>query len=244
MIYGTTVKREEQSREYRIQNYGIFVVIIGGTYDIVRYYLRNVVIVDSRFLYRSQMPFIALVYLMIMLYAYLAYLNDHFMEIANEQALEKIAYTDVLTGLHNRAWCNREFEHLAERKGVAYQILSFDVNGLKKVNDAMGHSAGDALIRDCAKILSSCFEDMGHVIRMGGDEFLVIIVGGRTGFIKRAVRKMERMEASYGMRRAYEIKISYGLSSSGEKADLTPEMVYKLADSRMYQMKKETRYSR
>ncbi len=244
VIYGTTKRKEERTREYRIQNAGIFIVIIGTTYEITRYYLKNVLAFNSRFLFRSQLPFIPICFPLIMLYAYLTYLNDHFMEIANEQALEKIAYTDVLTGLHNRAWCNREFERLAHKKGVTYSIISFDVNGLKRVNDSMGHAAGDSLIRDCAKILTSCFEDIGHVVRMGGDEFLVLFVGTRKRYILRNLKKMERLEASYGMRRDYQIKISYGISSSDEERGMTPEMVYQQADSRMYQMKKENRYSR
>lgn len=79
---------------------------------------------------------------------------------------------------------------------------------------------------------------------MGGDEFLVLFVGTRKRYILRNLKKMERLEASYGMRRDYQIKISYGISSSDEERGMTPEMVYQQADSRMYQMKKETRYSR
>ncbi len=136
-----------------------------------------------------------------------------------------------------------DFTHRYARRALKYQIISFDVNDLKIVNDSMGHAAGDALLKDCAEILNSCFDDVGHIVRTGGDEFLVIITEGRKSFVTRGLKKMEKLEAEYNVMRKYHIKISYGSADSSEQENMTPDMVLRLADDRMYQMKKDKRFS-
>ncbi|MGN0242065.1 MAG: GGDEF domain-containing protein [Candidatus Weimeria sp.] len=242
VIYATKCEEKEERAGYRIMNAGIIVVIAGIAADIIRYHAERIMTVDSRVLSYSLIPVTSICYIIITGYSYLSLLNDYFIEEAKADALKRLAYTDVLTNLHNRAWSNNKLDELS-KKGLAYQVISFDVNDLKIVNDSMGHAAGDALLRDCADILRACFDDVGHIIRTGGDEFLVIITEGRKSFITRGLKKMDKLEAEYSAKRKYNIKISYGTAFSNEQEGLTPDMVLKLADDRMYQMKKDNRYS-
>ena len=98
------------------------------------------------------------------------YLQEQIQE--QTKKLQRMIYQDMLTGVYNR---NKFVTALEEERtsdlkqlGIAY----FDLNGLKKVNDEFGHSAGDALICSMAAHLWSAFEN--KVYRTGGDEFAVI----------------------------------------------------------------------
>lgn len=79
--------------------------------------------------------------------------------------LEKLAYTDNLTGCYNRNWFFKNVK--IEDK---WHITMIDVNNLKKVNDTQGHVKGDRLLIDIVEIL----KDFGTVVRYGGDEFFVL----------------------------------------------------------------------
>jgi diguanylate cyclase (GGDEF)-like protein len=102
---------------------------------------------------------------------------------AAAERIERLAYFDTLTGLPNRQRCmetaQREFETAAPAESVA--IIYMDLNGLKKVNDTFGHSAGDAVLKDVARKLTARLAEFegayGHLFlaRFGGDEFVVLV---------------------------------------------------------------------
>lgn len=96
-----------------------------------------------------------------------------------EAEVRQLSLTDELTGLHNR----RGFfllaeQHLkvAQRTQVPFCLLFVDVDGLKRVNDTLGHEVGDELIVNAAQTLSKTFRDADIVARLGGDEFAVLIL--------------------------------------------------------------------
>ncbi|MQN01796.1 MAG: GGDEF domain-containing protein [Lachnospiraceae bacterium] len=241
LIYGT--KNQERTRGNLLERCSIYIVLTGAVCDVIRFNIKKSMILDNRILFHSIMPYIAVVFIILIMFIYLNQVNTYFSEQAQEEALKKLAYTDVLTGLHNRAWIDARFKKLKESESE-YQVISLDVNGLKTVNDSMGHAAGDSLLQDCADILTTCFEDIGSVVRMGGDEFLILINAGKGRFVRKALHKMKKMEAGISTKRKYDINFSYGVSSSDELSNMTPDMVYELADNRMYQMKKRRKASR
>lgn len=90
---------------------------------------------------------------------------------AQTEELQRLSYEDSLTGLYNRNKFNQileEGQDIWTRLGVA----CFDLNGLKQVNDRLGHSAGDEVLRKVAEQIRLAFEGMAY--RIGGDEFVVI----------------------------------------------------------------------
>lgn len=182
--------------------------------------------------------FLPLIFDLLMLFSCILELNDIYTEHAGNVVLEDAAYTDVLTGLKNRAYCDSRFRSFASDPHQTYTIISLDVNGLKHVNDTYGHVAGDELIRDSAEILSVVFDDIGDVIRMGGDEFVVIIDGRRRHHLQKSLKQMEKIEETTSQNREYNIKISYGIAYSDRKSLMTPDEVYRAADEKMYEMKK------
>ena len=98
-------------------------------------------------------------------------------EKQRNQYLETIAYTDSLTGLYNRAAFTREMAEIQAGKhdGERLLIVAADLNGLKKVNDSLGHKAGDQLLRRAADLMAASFGTGGKVFRTGGDEFFAIL---------------------------------------------------------------------
>jgi diguanylate cyclase (GGDEF)-like protein len=98
--------------------------------------------------------------------------------IANEERLSKLAYHDALTGLANRRLLH---EHLkqelarAHRQKTMVAVVFFDLDNFKTVNDVLGHSAGDRLLREVSTRISSCTREGDIVARVGGDEFVMVL---------------------------------------------------------------------
>ncbi len=84
----------------------------------------------------------------------------------------RIAYIDYLTNIYNRNALERDLNKQQEQGNTYYFIA--DLNGLKRVNDTMGHSAGDKLLQDFACLLAEAVGDDGRAYRQGGDEFAVL----------------------------------------------------------------------
>ena len=92
----------------------------------------------------------------------------------------ELALKDDLTGLRNRrAFVEIGAEHVAvaRRAGRASTILFVDVDGLKQINDRLGHAAGDTALRVVAAALQESFREADLIARLGGDEFVVLLPG-------------------------------------------------------------------
>ncbi|MFT3849460.1 MAG: GGDEF domain-containing protein [Propionivibrio sp.] len=104
---------------------------------------------------------------------------------------EQLLYTDVLTGFHNRNYFSHNSEAL-QKGGYPQAILVADLNNLKRVNDAYGHAAGDALLRLFASYIRELFPE-GDAFRIGGDEFIILL--DRTSK-EAAVKAIEALQSS------------------------------------------------
>jgi diguanylate cyclase (GGDEF)-like protein len=118
------------------------------------------------------------------------------MEIAEDQGgrLAQLVRRDPLTGVGNRRLLREAMDEQIgdhDRRGSQFSVLALDLNGFKALNDAMGHAAGDAVLRNVAGTLSATVRDRDVVVRQGGDEFCVLL--GDCGleqarFAERAIR--------------------------------------------------------
>jgi diguanylate cyclase (GGDEF)-like protein len=107
--------------------------------------------------------------------------NQAAVSIFNARLIERLAATartDPLTGLANR----RAFEQALEQRlaadlGETFAVLMLDVDGLKQVNDARGHAAGDAVLMRVASVLSTDLRQADLATRWGGDEFVLLMPG-------------------------------------------------------------------
>lgn len=93
------------------------------------------------------------------------------------QRLELISYTDLLTGVKNRNAMNNRICDIvsgAEKLSDQFGVIFADLNGLKRVNDSSGHSAGDLLLKKAALHIQEAFNG-NEIYRAGGDEFMIIV---------------------------------------------------------------------
>lgn len=98
-----------------------------------------------------------------------------------EQQLNKLAYYDLVTGLHNRHYFKEKLETAvaeAMHYGTSCAVLFIDLDDFKVVNDTLGHETGDTLLTLVAKRLRGTLRSIDVVCRIGGDEFAVILESG------------------------------------------------------------------
>lgn len=155
--------------------------------------------------------------------------------VLSEQKLAYLATHDGLTGLYNRAFFDQELARLQEEQLAPVTLVVADIDGLKKVNDQQGHAAGDELLRRAAGLLHGAFRDQDAIVRIGGDEFAVILPGIGE---ERAQQIYERLvthlrEAPGGD----PVSMSLGMATAPTSADLLA--AFKAADERMYKEKEE-----
>lgn len=154
--------------------------------------------------------------------------------------LKVLTYYDPLTGLSNRAY----YKHIVStiRKqgltNINTIVVSFDVNGLKKVNDNFGHDAGDVLILAAANVIKSAFKNADLVSRIGGDEFVAITYEDKDSF-KETLRTFKKYIDEFHDDKIGKLTISYGYATSREHPYINPEKLYILADQQMYANKSE-----
>ena len=109
---------------------------------------------------------------------YVATFSDVTEAKANEARIQHMAHHDFLTGLPNRFLLTDRFKQVAaaaERNDTRYALLFIDLDRFKNVNDTLGHSIGDQLLRDVASRLGSIVRGTDTLSRQGGDEFLVLL---------------------------------------------------------------------
>lgn len=102
---------------------------------------------------------------------------------ATEERLRHMATHDALTGLPNRSLLSDRIRMAiaqSRRTGTGFTVVVLDLDGFKKVNDALGHSVGDALLRIAARRLSETLRDADTLARVGGDEFVAVLPGAAT----------------------------------------------------------------
>ena len=109
---------------------------------------------------------------------FVSIINDISDRVRYQHALEYQANHDSLTGLANRNLLNDRIEQAiawAKRNGHVMGVMLLDLDHFKLINDASGHSAGDALLKEVAHRLMACVRETDTVARLGGDEFVIIL---------------------------------------------------------------------
>ncbi|MDD2620517.1 MAG: diguanylate cyclase [Syntrophomonadaceae bacterium] len=160
-----------------------------------------------------------------------------------EDSLRYISMHDFLTGLYNRFYFEKEMLAIDNNLEDSVGLIVCDVDGLKLINDNLGHEAGDQLLRDCAKVLKTCFHQDEVVSRIGGDEFTIIIKDCSMEKLESSLERLRQTIAKHN-----ESNPPYPLSISiGHALKLTPEVqmreVFREADNLMYIEKPEKRQS-
>jgi diguanylate cyclase (GGDEF)-like protein len=158
--------------------------------------------------------------------------------------LERRSNSDELTGLPNRYWIQQYLPKAvdgARSRGCGLAVLFIDLDGFKTVNDALGHAAGDELLRTVGKRLKTAVRPRDHVVRLGGDEFVVVLeqVAG-TGDVEHVVgRVLGAFRDSFHLQHtSHVLSASIGISLFPEHGD-DAQTLLKNADIAMYSVKSE-----
>jgi diguanylate cyclase (GGDEF)-like protein/PAS domain S-box-containing protein len=161
---------------------------------------------------------------------------------AAEAEVKYLAYHDALTRLPNRMLFSDRLENAlarARRNGEEVAVLFLDLNRFKKINDSLGHAAGDAMLREIAKRFRECVREEDTVARVGGDEFVILLrsVTSRDEVECVAQRIMDAVGQPFPLKdKSLGISCSIGISLYPEDG-ADAETLIRNADAAMYSAK-------
>ncbi len=144
------------------------------------------------------------------------------------ERIDKLSRYDQLTGFNNR-WVLEDLAALVESGSRPISLVMIDIDGLKKINDSFGHSAGDRVIVRFSRALRDRTLSEDRIVRMGGDEFLLVCPGKSSCGAADVIRDVRRSLST-------EVSFSCGISESGVDGTEFDALVA-VADRRLYEAK-------
>lgn len=152
-----------------------------------------------------------------------------------DDEIRYLSFHDQLTGLYNRRYYDIELERLNTARNLPISFITVDINGLKMTNDVFGHSSGDDLIKLASKTLKSVCREDDIIVRLGGDEFIVVLPQTNIKDCEKIVSRIHLSLKSQSDSK-YTLSLSIGYSSK-ETMDQEIIDVVNQADRIMYQNK-------
>jgi diguanylate cyclase (GGDEF)-like protein/PAS domain S-box-containing protein len=161
--------------------------------------------------------------------------------------LKELATTDELTGLWNRRWfvgmLEREVQR-RRRKGTGLALVMVDIDHFKATNDTYGHAFGDVVLARTARTLKAEARATDIVARYGGEEFVILMPDTTQSEALVAAERIRQKVAEHSVAigsQAVTVTVSAGVSTGEGVADLTPDILMRLADEGLYEAKRTGR---
>ncbi len=155
---------------------------------------------------------------------------------AYEEQLVFVSTHDALTGLYNRAYFETEFQRTAQGRQLPISVIMADVDGLKNINDSLGHAVGDELIKTAAEVLRKAFRVSDLVARLGGDEFAVLLPGADEAAVAESLKRICTEIGTCGRQnRRFCLSLSLGAATARTPEEM--EHLLRKADRCMYEDK-------
>ncbi len=165
-------------------------------------------------------------------------------ELAERRQFEKklrfISYHDALTGLYNRTFFKQEMARLETVQTKSAGIILCDVDGLKLINDTLGHEQGDLLLNAAARIIKDNIRAIDIAARIGGDEFAILLPRADNKLLEDACIQMRLAVDAYNASHLeLPLSMSIGYAASGTSKDELINMneLFREADDNMYREK-------
>ncbi len=151
----------------------------------------------------------------------------------SEEKIKYLGFHDTLTGLYNRNFFEEEMKRLNTQRNYPLTIVMADINGLKVVNDTLGHNKGDGLLKNTAKILKSIAREGDIIARIGGDEFAVILPHADENAAQAFCNRFRDAREKYNRKTQLKCSVALGYAvQSGQYKDM--KSILKQADENMY----------
>jgi diguanylate cyclase (GGDEF)-like protein len=160
-------------------------------------------------------------------------------ELESDLALSRrAAKTDPLTGLMNRGGIDEVFETL-DRSNRVFSLLMIDVDHFKRVNDTLGHDAGDAVLADVARVLAENLRGEDLVCRWGGEEFVGVVFSNDPVVVLAAAERIRSAVSSQVECGEFPVTVSIGVAHCDGRTPV--ERLLKVADVALLQAKRSGR---
>ncbi len=152
-----------------------------------------------------------------------------------ESKISFLSYHDALTGLHNRRYYEENLKIIDVPENYPLTIVMSDINGLKLINDAFGHIAGDQLLVSAANIIASYCRESDLLARVGGDEF-IIAMPNTTGLeAEKIIEEINKNTKNIKIE-SIELSISFGFDTKVNSQEDIQD-IYRSAEDKMYREK-------
>jgi diguanylate cyclase (GGDEF)-like protein len=154
-----------------------------------------------------------------------------------------LALTDPLTGLYNRRFAERQIKmeiSRARRAGYALTVALFDLDSFKQINDRFGHPVGDLVLKEFADRLRSAVREGDLAVRLGGDEFLLLLTECDSLHLPSVLSRLEGIEVQSGGPR---IRVGFSVGWTGYQTGDSAEDLLRRADQALYTNKESRKQS-
>lgn len=211
-------------------------LIVAAIADIARYNLDRYTDLNLKLISVAITPLGVLLFICGGVVSMFIFITNGIMNQKEKDHLTKLAYLDFMTGIANRAGCEKELEDLKQKQVQDYAIVFFDLNNLKHANDIYGHDIGDIYIKGVAEVIKDIFGEIGFCGRMGGDEFIAVITTHRSRIVALYIEefdfRMDRLNRKKIV--PFAITVARGSVLSTRKVPIPVEEAIKMADEHMY----------
>lgn len=168
--------------------------------------------------------------------------RDITQRIKLEKELEYRSSHDKITDAYNRDYFEEYFYKLNNTFDSKVGIIICDLNGLKSLNDSLGHKYGDIMIKEVAKIINKYSSENIIVSRIGGDEFSIILTDVDEAFVSNMINNIDKDITKFN-ESSKEIKISMAMGMAATQNSLNNmNSLFATADKHMYQVKKNMKF--
>ncbi len=160
------------------------------------------------------------------------------MQYLNNKELERLSLTDPLTGIYNRGKFDQELKKwfdLVKRYDHDCNLILFDLDDLKAINDLYGHMIGDQIIISITNLVKDIVRRSDLFARWGGDEFAILLPNTVKSEAFELVERIRKVISTHSFDQAGYISCSFGIASFSEANDINE--LLNIADNKLYQAK-------
>ena len=239
-------RRRIERRDWWVRGYSIFVILL-LTFAVISLTL-PAILTGAETIFRIKLTeaVFGLITLIVLFNIYTIY-QEILIKRLRRQLLEKqdhsyilrnLAMIDPLTGLYNRRFAEQRLAaevSRSERRGHPLTVLTLDLNNFKEINDTYGHPAGDQVLQEFASRLNKVIRGSDLAVRLGGDEFLVVLPECTLEQLKQVLDRLNSFEIDW---QGKKIAVTFSAGWKDYEMGERPEEMLARADEALYASKR------